>query len=458
MVKKRPRGTVYVDYLQNILGKTLATAYSARASDYAGVSTPLTWKEVARGVDPRDFTIRTALGALQARSATSGRRSARASPSICERCSRGARLRSCSTNAASRPRRPATCTSATSSTRSTSGASRGPRRPGAAAHRGPRPRAIAARSTKRALLDDLDWLGFVPDVFPTRAFRAGRCESRQSDRSAIYAAAADDARRTRTRVRVPLHPSGPRRAGSDACERGRGCRTPLSGHVPRTSGRAGPRAALAAASRTGRACVRRSPRGPQLQDSGRAVRRRRHSRSTRQLDVSVRRQRGRPSAGHRSRRARPGPARVNRPPDSDRARCSAAPSAATFAHQRLVMKSPTQKLSKSDGDTGVRDLRAAGWSASRVIGLAAYRSGLAATADALGIEAGDHAGKRGRHRLRCGSRRPKTVTRNRRARIPFGRLDKAATGRGGPLAAPAGPSAGTGLAMDFMSRCTDGSS
>jgi bifunctional non-homologous end joining protein LigD len=60
MVKKRARGTVYVDYLQNILGKTLATAYSARASDYAGVSTPLTWKEVERGVDPRDFTIRTA--------------------------------------------------------------------------------------------------------------------------------------------------------------------------------------------------------------------------------------------------------------------------------------------------------------------------------------------------------------------------------------------------------------
>jgi bifunctional non-homologous end joining protein LigD len=58
-VRRRPRGTVYVDYLQNILGKTLATAYSARASDYAGVSTPLAWKEVARGLDPRDFTIRT---------------------------------------------------------------------------------------------------------------------------------------------------------------------------------------------------------------------------------------------------------------------------------------------------------------------------------------------------------------------------------------------------------------
>jgi bifunctional non-homologous end joining protein LigD len=60
MVKRRPRGTVYVDYLQNILGKTLATAYSARASDYAGVSTPLTWKEVDGKVDPRQFTIRTA--------------------------------------------------------------------------------------------------------------------------------------------------------------------------------------------------------------------------------------------------------------------------------------------------------------------------------------------------------------------------------------------------------------
>jgi bifunctional non-homologous end joining protein LigD len=50
---------VYVDYLQNVLGKTLATAYSARASEYAGVSTPLTWNEVDRGIRREDFTIRT---------------------------------------------------------------------------------------------------------------------------------------------------------------------------------------------------------------------------------------------------------------------------------------------------------------------------------------------------------------------------------------------------------------
>jgi bifunctional non-homologous end joining protein LigD len=59
-VRSRGRGTVYVDFLQNILGKTLATAYSARASEFAGVSTPLTWKEVDQGVEPRDFTITTA--------------------------------------------------------------------------------------------------------------------------------------------------------------------------------------------------------------------------------------------------------------------------------------------------------------------------------------------------------------------------------------------------------------
>jgi bifunctional non-homologous end joining protein LigD len=58
-VRARPAGTVYVDYLQNILGKTLATAYSARASAFAGVSTPLEWGEVEAGVDPREFTIRT---------------------------------------------------------------------------------------------------------------------------------------------------------------------------------------------------------------------------------------------------------------------------------------------------------------------------------------------------------------------------------------------------------------
>ena len=57
-VKARGR-RVYVDFLQNIQGKTLATAYSARASEYAGVSAPLTWREVEDGVTRESFTIDT---------------------------------------------------------------------------------------------------------------------------------------------------------------------------------------------------------------------------------------------------------------------------------------------------------------------------------------------------------------------------------------------------------------
>ncbi len=60
-VSKRKPGTIYVDYLQNIAGKTLACAYSARASRFAGVSTPLTWAEVHGDVRPEQFTIATAL-------------------------------------------------------------------------------------------------------------------------------------------------------------------------------------------------------------------------------------------------------------------------------------------------------------------------------------------------------------------------------------------------------------
>ena len=61
MVKRRAADAVYIDYLQNIYGKTLAAAYSARASPFAGVSTPLTWDEVhdglKTGLSPRDFTL-----------------------------------------------------------------------------------------------------------------------------------------------------------------------------------------------------------------------------------------------------------------------------------------------------------------------------------------------------------------------------------------------------------------
>jgi bifunctional non-homologous end joining protein LigD len=58
-VSKRDPKTVYIDCLQNISGKTLACAYSARASDFAGASTPLRWDELDDRLDPRAFTITT---------------------------------------------------------------------------------------------------------------------------------------------------------------------------------------------------------------------------------------------------------------------------------------------------------------------------------------------------------------------------------------------------------------
>ena len=56
-VKSRPPDSVYVDYLQNIRGKTVASVYSARAETYASVSAPLKWSELTNDLDPRDFTI-----------------------------------------------------------------------------------------------------------------------------------------------------------------------------------------------------------------------------------------------------------------------------------------------------------------------------------------------------------------------------------------------------------------
>ena len=56
---------IYLDYLQNGTGKTLAAPYSLRPVDYAGVSTPLHWDEVSAKLDPRDFNIHTILDRLQ---------------------------------------------------------------------------------------------------------------------------------------------------------------------------------------------------------------------------------------------------------------------------------------------------------------------------------------------------------------------------------------------------------
>ena len=56
-VAKRPAGRVLVDYNQNRWGSTLASVYSVRPTRRATVSTPVTWEEVAGGVETEDFRI-----------------------------------------------------------------------------------------------------------------------------------------------------------------------------------------------------------------------------------------------------------------------------------------------------------------------------------------------------------------------------------------------------------------
>lgn len=53
------QGRVYLDFLQNRRGQTLAVPYSVRPYAGATVSTPLKWSEVRKGLDPAKFTIRT---------------------------------------------------------------------------------------------------------------------------------------------------------------------------------------------------------------------------------------------------------------------------------------------------------------------------------------------------------------------------------------------------------------
>ena len=52
-------GRVYLDFMQNGAGKTIAAPYAVRPRAGAPVSTPLRWSEVDRRLDPARFTIRT---------------------------------------------------------------------------------------------------------------------------------------------------------------------------------------------------------------------------------------------------------------------------------------------------------------------------------------------------------------------------------------------------------------
>lgn len=64
MPKKRPN-KIYLDFLQNRQGQTLAAPYSVRPTPYANVAMPLHWDEVREGLKPENFTIKNALKRIE---------------------------------------------------------------------------------------------------------------------------------------------------------------------------------------------------------------------------------------------------------------------------------------------------------------------------------------------------------------------------------------------------------
>lgn len=60
-LKKRGKDQIYLDYLQNRRGQTIASVYSVRPKKGAPVSTPLHWKEVKPGLEPKQFNIKNIL-------------------------------------------------------------------------------------------------------------------------------------------------------------------------------------------------------------------------------------------------------------------------------------------------------------------------------------------------------------------------------------------------------------
>jgi bifunctional non-homologous end joining protein LigD len=55
---KARKRKVYLDYLQNNRGQTLASVYSVRPKTEAPVSTPLKWAEVTKSLHPTQFTMK----------------------------------------------------------------------------------------------------------------------------------------------------------------------------------------------------------------------------------------------------------------------------------------------------------------------------------------------------------------------------------------------------------------
>ncbi len=226
-----------------------------------------------------------------------------------------------------------------------------------------------------AILDDLDWLGFVPDEPSTDAFRQGSCRGRQRDRQDIYETALGALRDaglvyacdcSRRDLRNTSTTEGD---GTEGERRYNGrCATR---NLPIGPGR-GVRVRLAESTE----CFDDLRHGPQAQQPwqqcGDLLIRDREGNWTYQFAVTVDDMdqgvslviRGDDLLASTGRQIQLARLLGRQPPPR-------------FLHHALIMKSPVQKLSKADRDTSVRDMRAAGATPADVFGSALYAAGFA---------------------------------------------------------------------------------
>ena len=243
-------------------------------------------------------------------------------------------------------------------------------------------RARSRPEFEAGILDDLDWLGYRPDVYPTDAFRAGRCDGRQSDREQVYRDAFDILTRRglvyacqcsrrsllagsagpqKTPTALPSPPAHDSAPDSTELYYPGVCRDK---GLPLTAGY-GWRLRIEPGVETFEDVRLGTQRQDPADQCGDVLLRDRHGNWTYQfavtvddwqqdIDYVIRGEDLLASTGRQIRIARL--LGRHRPP--------------AYFHHPLIMKSPDQNLSKTDGDSRVRDLRAAGWSAADVIAAA----------------------------------------------------------------------------------------
>ena len=233
-----------------------------------------------------------------------------------------------------------------------------------------------------AILDDLDWLGLVPDEPLVAAFRRGACLGRQRDRGDVYEAALA---RLRAQARVYACECSRRARPHHRAERRVSGESPYPGTCATKGLVEAPGRGVRISLDPGDERFDDLRHGPQVQSPhvqcGDLLVRDREGNWTYQFAVTVDDDAQGVNLVIRGDDLLPSTGR-----QIQLARLLGRATPPLFLHHGLVMKSQTQKLSKADGDTSVREMRARGITAAELRGRAAAAAGLIDRPEPLDVD------------------------------------------------------------------------